>query len=61
MHPSNAKSSTRDDLNHLGGYKGLLVASPSDASVDEMIPGDLKTAEAFGANVAEVTKAVKGL
>lgn len=60
MHPSNAKASTRDDLNHLGGYKGLLVTSPSDASVEEMIPGDLKTAEAFGANVADVIKAVRG-
>ncbi|PZU85560.1 MAG: NADPH-dependent FMN reductase [Chelatococcus sp.] len=60
MHPSNAKASTRDDLNNLGGYLGLLVTSPSDASVDEMIPGDLKTAEAFGKNVAEVVKSVKG-
>lgn len=60
MHPSNQKAATRDDLNHLGGYLGLLVTSPSDASVDEMIPGDLKTAEAFGANVADVVKAVKG-
>ena len=60
MHPSNAKASTRDDLNNLGGYLGLLVTSPSDASVDEMIAGDLKTAEAFGRNVAEVVKSVKG-
>lgn len=60
MHPSNAKSSTRDDLNNLGGYQGLLVTSPSDASVEEMIPGDLKTAEAFGRNVADVVKSVKG-
>ena len=60
MHPSNTKTSTRDDLNNLGGYRGLLVVSPSDASVDEMIPGDLKTAEVFGANVVEVVKAVKG-
>lgn len=59
MHPSNAKASTRDDLNNLGGYRGLLVVSPMDAAVDEMIPGDLKTAEAFGHNVAEVTVAVK--
>jgi NAD(P)H dehydrogenase (quinone) len=60
MHPSNAKSSTRDDLNNLGGYLGLLVTSPSDASADEMVPGDLKTAEAFGKNVADVVKSVKG-
>ncbi len=61
MHPSNAKAATRDHLNNLGGYRGLLVVSPSDASVDEMIPDDLKTAEVFGANVAGVVKAaVKG-
>ncbi|SFU43335.1 flavodoxin family protein [Pseudoduganella namucuonensis] len=56
MHPSAEKSSTRDDINHLGGYLGLLVATPGDASVEEMIPGDLKTAEVFGANVAAVVK-----
>lgn len=60
MHPSNAKASTRDDLNNLGGYQGLLVTSPSDASVEEMVPGDLKTAEAFGRSVADVTRSVKG-
>jgi NAD(P)H dehydrogenase (quinone) len=58
MNPSNSKSSTREDINHLGGFVGLVVVSPSDASVDEMIPGDLKTAEAFGANIAEVTMRV---
>jgi NAD(P)H dehydrogenase (quinone) len=54
LNPANSKSSTREDINHLGGFVGLVVVSPSDASVDEMIPGDLKTAEAFGANIAEV-------
>jgi len=58
MNPANSKSSTRQDINHLGGFVGLVVVSPSDASVDEMIPGDLKTAEAFGANIAEVTMRV---
>jgi hypothetical protein len=37
---------------------GLIVVSPSDASVDEMNAGDLRTAEAFGVNVAEVLKRV---
>jgi NAD(P)H dehydrogenase (quinone) len=60
MHPSNAKTATRDDVNHLGGNKGLLVTTPSDASVEEMIGGDLRTAEVFGANVAEVVRTVKG-
>jgi NAD(P)H dehydrogenase (quinone) len=56
--PANAKASTREDINYLGGYLGLVVVSPSDSSVDEMIPGYLRTAEAFGANVAEVVKRV---
>jgi NAD(P)H dehydrogenase (quinone) len=60
MMPASAKANTRDDLNRLGGFSGLLTASPADGSVEEMIPGDLKTAEAFGKNVAEVVKSVKG-
>ena len=56
MHPSNAKQHTRDDLNNLGGYSGLITATPSDASVDEMVPGDLATARAFGQRVAEAAK-----
>jgi len=42
----------------LGDGLSDLAVSPSDASVDEMHPGDLKTAEAFGANFAEVMKRV---
>ncbi|MGY4828324.1 flavodoxin family protein [Sphaerotilaceae bacterium SBD11-9] len=54
MHPSNAKAHTRDDPNHLGGYSGLITVSPSDASPDEMIPGDLATARLFGQRIVEV-------
>jgi NAD(P)H dehydrogenase (quinone) len=57
---ANSKASTREDINYLGGYVGLVAVSPSDASVDEMNPGDLRTAEAFGANFAEVMKRVSG-
>ena len=53
--PANAKASTRADVNNLGSFAGLLTASPSDASPDEMIPGDIATAKAFGQRVAEVT------
>ena len=52
MMPANTKASTRDDLNNLGMSAGLMTATPSDASVDEMVPGDLATARAFGARVA---------
>lgn len=54
MMPANTKASTRDDLNNLGMSAGLMTATPSDASVDEMVPGDLATARAFGARVAAV-------
>ncbi len=53
MQGPNAKKHTRDDLNNLGGYAGLITATPSDASPDEMVPGDIATAKAFGARVAE--------
>ena len=53
MHAPNAKANTREDVNNLGGYSGLITATPSDASTDEMVPGDLATARAFGQRVAE--------
>jgi NAD(P)H dehydrogenase (quinone) len=55
MHPSNAKAHTRSDINNLGGHAGLTTATPSDASVDEMVPGDIATAKAFGQRIAEAT------
>ena len=54
--PSNTKAATRNDLNFVGGFTGLLAQSPADASPDEAPPaGDLETAKVFGARVAEVT------
>ncbi len=55
MHAANAKKSTRDDVNNVGGYAGLMTATPSDASPDEMVPGDIATAKAFGQRVAQAT------
>jgi NAD(P)H dehydrogenase (quinone) len=55
MQAPNAKKNTRDDVNNLGGYAGLITATPSDASTDEMVPGDIATAKAFGQRVAAVT------
>jgi multimeric flavodoxin WrbA len=52
MHAPNGKKSTRDDVNNVGGYAGLMTATPSDASADEMVPGDIATAKAFGQRVA---------
>jgi len=54
MMPNNSKAATRNDLNYVGSYSGAMAQSPSDASPDEMLPGDLETAKQFGARVAEV-------
>ena len=48
MHAPNAKNSTRDDVNNVGGYAGLMTVTPSDASGDEMVPGALAPPRAFG-------------
>jgi multimeric flavodoxin WrbA len=56
MKAPNHKAATRDDLNNLGGYAGLITQTPSDASADEMVPGDLATARAFGERVKAVTE-----
>lgn len=54
--PSNTKSSSHNDINYLGGSVGALIQSPSDASVDEIPLGDLKTAQLYGARIAQITK-----
>jgi multimeric flavodoxin WrbA len=59
MLPSNTKAAVRTDLNNMGGSVGLLVQSPSDASVDEIPQGDLDTAKAYGARVAEVSRKLR--
>ena len=51
--PSNGKAAQRDDVNYLSSFSGLATATPSDASVDEMVAGDLQTARLFGQRVAE--------
>lgn len=53
--PANSKAAQRTDINNLGGSVGVLVQSPSDASVDEIPQGDLDTAKAYGKRVADIT------
>lgn len=53
MMPSNAKAAQRDDVNYVGSFAGAMASTPSDASPDEMWPGDLETARQFGQRVAE--------
>ncbi len=58
MLPSNSKAATRNDINYVGSSAGLMTATPSDASVDEMVAGDIATAVAFGKRIAEVVPLV---
>ena len=53
MMPSNAKASTRNDINYVASSSGLMTATPSDASADEMVPGDIETAKKFGQRIAQ--------
>jgi NAD(P)H dehydrogenase (quinone) len=52
MMPSNSKAAQRNDINYVGSFSGAMMQSPSDASPDEVLPGDLETARLFGARVA---------
>ena len=54
--PTNNKAATRDSMNYVGGYGGLLTQSPSDASPAEMFKGDFDTARAFGDRIAAVAR-----
>lgn len=58
--PANTKAATRQDINNLGGSVGLLVQSPSDASVDEIPSGDLDTAKAYAKRVLTITEKLVG-
>lgn len=53
MMPANSKAAQRNDVNWLGTFSGAVSQSPSDASVQEMLPGDLETGRQFGKRVAE--------
>jgi NAD(P)H dehydrogenase (quinone) len=51
--PSSTKAAQRNDPNFLGSYSGAMAQSPTDASVQDMLPGDLETGRMFGKRVAE--------
>jgi len=53
MMPSNAKASTRDDINFVASSSGLMTSTPSDASTEEMVAGDIATARKFGERLLE--------
>lgn len=50
-----------NDVNRLGGYSGLMTQADNASVEITPPPGDLKTAEQFGARIAEITaRWVKG-
>ena len=55
MMPANTKAAKRDDVNYVGSFSGAMAQTPSDASVEEVVKGDLETARLFGQRVAQVT------
>ncbi len=51
--PANSKAAQRNaSINWLGNSSGAISQSPADASVQEMLPGDLETGRQFGQRVA---------
>lgn len=58
--PANTKASGRNDVNWLGSFSGLMAQSPSDSSPEEgPLPGDLATANLFGARIAALAAKLK--
>lgn len=58
--PANTKEAKREDVNNLGGSVGLLVQTPSDASVDEIPTGDLETAKLYAQRVQTIVEKLHG-
>ncbi len=60
MMPANSKAATRADINNVGSSAGLMTATPSDASIDEMVAGDIATARQFGERLAATVARLAG-
>jgi NAD(P)H dehydrogenase (quinone) len=58
--PANTKEAKREDVNNLGGSVGLLVQTPSDASVAEIPTGDLETAKLYAQRVQTIVEKLHG-
>ena len=56
MMPANSKAAQRNDVNYVGSFCGAMMQTPSDASPDEVLRGDIETARQFGKRVAEVAQ-----
>ena len=60
MMPSNSKAANRDDINRLVSSGGPSTTTPSDASTDEMVAGDLATARKFSERLAAAAARISG-
>jgi NAD(P)H dehydrogenase (quinone) len=60
-HPTGNDFVSQDALNRLGGFAGLLTQANNDAPENTFTPGDLKTAELFGAGIAATAAQLTGL
>jgi len=58
--PSNTKAANRDDVNYVGSFAGAMMQTPSDASADEVNPGDLETARLYGERIAKNIRGMNG-
>jgi NAD(P)H dehydrogenase (quinone) len=58
--PSNSKAATRNDVNYVGSFAGMMAQSPSDSGPDEVPAGDLETGRLFGKRVADMAVKIKG-
>ncbi len=58
--PSNTKAAQRNDVNYVASFSGAMMQTPSDASADEVVQGDLETARLYGERIAQITRQFKG-
>ena len=54
--PANSKTSTRNDINYLGGSGGTCPISVRLITRRRLLSGDLETAKIFGARIVEVSQ-----
>jgi NAD(P)H dehydrogenase (quinone) len=59
-HPVGNDFASKEALNRLGGFAGLLTQANNDAPENTFTPGDLKTAEIFGAQIAILAAKLSG-
>lgn len=56
----NAKEHGPQDMNWTGGNGGAMAIAPSDAEPDEVFPGDMASARAYGTRIAGLAKRFAG-